>query len=235
MPAFLTRSRKPLKAQIQRSAGEPSPFSRGMFNRYYSCCQDPMSNAKRLMCTPPQILAVALSVATSFAVASTSLQAEINKLMGVMGWPDMARIALQRGDLQKAAKAKLAGPDKAACIDKQYTEQRVLAEISAGYAEVYTDPAIVAETSKFMSSPGAKKILAAVASRAPAAGAGTAYEENKSSAWNSLTSEERDRFTAFANSPAGKAYDEVRSRQIQAHQRRLARLANEIVAECSRR
>jgi len=178
-------------------------------------------------------LVLGLSIAVGSPAANAPLETEIAKLLDAMGWPEMIRVALQRGDLQKAAKAKLPGPEKAACIDSQYTEQRVLAQIAAGYAEVYTDPTIVAETTRFMASPGAKRILAAVAARAPAVGASAAYEEGKASAWNSLKPEERDRFIAFANSPAGKAYGEVRSKQTQAHQRRLALLSSEIVERCS--
>ena len=179
-------------------------------------------------------IALALAFTATVATASSSLTVEIDKLMEALGWPGMVRISLQRGDLQKAAKAKLPEPDKADCIAGKYTEKRILSEIAAGYAEVYTDPTIVSETTMFMSAPGARKILAAVSARAPAVGPSAAYEQNKSSAWNSLTSEERDRFTEFAKSPAGKAYIEVRARQTQVHQRRLARLAAEVVEQCSK-
>jgi hypothetical protein len=178
-------------------------------------------------------LALAAPLQAQLATAASSLQTEIDRLMLALGWPEMVQVSLQRGDMQRASKAKLPS-DRAACVDAKYTEQRVLQEIAAGYAEVYSDATLVADTVKFMSDPGAKRILSAVAARAPTVGAGAAHEQAKNSAWDSLTPEEQKRFKEFTASEAGKAYIAIRPKQLQVHQQRLANLATSVAQECGR-
>jgi hypothetical protein len=179
------------------------------------------------------LLLTALIFPTQTVLAVGNLSAEIDRLVRIAGWPEMIHLSLQRGDLQRVAKAKLTSADRSSCVDSKYTEERVLAEIKDGYADVYSDPSIVANTADFMAKPGAKKIFAAVAARTPAVGTSAAHEQVKEGAWDSLTSEERQTYIEFASSEAGKAYLSVRPKQLRAHQERLARLAGAIAAECN--
>ncbi len=170
-----------------------------------------------------------------FLAQEPQLEVEISRLMDALGWPRMVSIALQRGDLQRVAKTKLREPSETAtaCVDERYTQKRVLARIAAGYQQVYSDPTVVAETTRYVAEPGFQQLLAKMAARAPAVGASAAHEESKSSAWQSLTPEEQRKFREFSETVAGKTYLAVRPAQLKAHQAQLAALAEEIVQECS--
>lgn len=166
------------------------------------------------------------------AVAVGDLHAEIERLMLNLGWHQMVRVSLERGDVQKIAKAKLP-PEAWQCVDSKYTERRVLDEIAAGYAEVYSEPNIVSTTADFVAKPGAKRILAAVADRAPAVGASAAYQEVRGPALATLTPEERQELREFDQSDAGRTYVEVSAKQLRVHHDRLEGLATSIANECS--
>jgi hypothetical protein len=180
-------------------------------------------------------LAAGLSVAQPTSSERSALQAEIARMIVVLGWPRMVDITLQRGDLQRVAASKLQTktPEGLQCINQKYTQRRVLDEIAKGYERVYSDPAIVAEISRFYSHPGGKRIQEQVASRAPAVGAQAAYEGSKDSHWNLLTPEEKRAFTEFGSSPAGRAYVEGRPLQLKVHSEMLLALAARIAGECS--
>jgi hypothetical protein len=180
-------------------------------------------------------LAAGLSVAQSTLSEPSPLQAEIARMIVVLGWPKMVDITLQRGDLQRVAASKLPTntPEALECVNQKYTQRRVLDEIAKGYEKVYSDPAIVAEISRFYSLPGGKRIQDQVAARAPAVGAQAAYEGSKDSHWTLLTPEEGRAFTEFANSPAGKAYIAGRPLQLKIHGEILQALAARVASECS--
>lgn len=154
--------------------------------------------------------------------------------MNAAGWPHMIEIALSRGDLQRAAKARLGAmsDEQAACIDKQYTQDRVLDRILIGYMQLYSDRKIVSGITRFYESPGGKRILDKVAERSRQIGAAAAHSESKSAASDVLTPEEKAAFAEFASSPSGKAYLELRPTQLRIHQAELAALADEIGRKC---
>lgn len=173
------------------------------------------------------------SAEMSSASASSRLHSEVVKMTEAMAWPEMIRIALARDDLQRKARAQVSSEKAAECVNQKYTVERVLAEIVAGYEQIYSDPDVVAQITRFIAEPGAKKIFAAVAARAPAVGVSAAYEEHKSSPVAKLTPEEIARFDVFAKSEAGKAYLAMRPAQQRVHQERLAALAGRVARECS--
>jgi hypothetical protein len=162
------------------------------------------------------------------------LHAAVAALVQAIDWPGMIRASLQRGDLQRAAKAKLQTAQGAACVDQKYTEQRVLDEIVAGYEQTYTDADVVSQIATFLVTPAAQKIVGAVTARTPAVGASAAATgSGRPAGWDSLTAEERSQWDAFGKSSAGKAYLAARQVQSRVHRERLANLANEVVKECS--
>ena len=152
--------------------------------------------------------------------------------MNALGWPKIIAISLERGDLQRSAKAQLP-LDRAICVDGKYNSQIVLSEIAAGYAQVYSDPELVAETAKFIAEPGAQRILDAIALQARTVGASTAHEQKIPSAFALLSEEDKKRFVKFKDSPAGIAYLTVRPMQLQVHKQRLAKLSARVVQDCN--
>ncbi len=166
---------------------------------------------------------------------ATVSEAQIRKMMDAINWPEMIELSLQRGDLQRAAKASAGvGPEQIRCIDEKYTGKRVLTRIAAGYLRVYSDPAIVEAITAHHKSSGSRRLLDRIASRTPARGAKGAYEAGKSTAHAALTKEEQREFGVFAISPAGKEYLAMRPTQLIIHQEELNALKKEIVDECSR-
>jgi hypothetical protein len=166
---------------------------------------------------------------------STVSEAQIRKMMDAINWPQMIALSLQRGDLQRAAKASVgAGPEQGRCIEEKYTSKRVLARIASGYLRVYSDPAIVAAITAHHETSGARRLLAKVASRTPSLGAKGAYEAGKSTAYDALTKEEQREFGQFGLSPAGKEYLAKRPTQLIIHQEELDALKKEIIAECGK-
>jgi hypothetical protein len=180
------------------------------------------------------LVAFAFGSITATSFAKGELEVQIERLMQAANWPEMVRVSLQRGDIQRVAKAYLSTDEEKACVDASYTEQKVLARIAEGYAELYSDAALVAETANFINEPGARKIFSAVAARAPAVGASAAYEEQKAGAWSRLTAAEQKRFAEWVATPAGKYYLSVRPRQQRVHQEKLAQLGREILKSCRR-
>lgn len=182
------------------------------------------------------LLVARWSIAQPTPSKPSTLQSEIARMMDILGWPRMVGTTLQRGDLQRVAVSKLAvkSTEAVECVNTRYTQQLVLDEIAKGYERVYTDPAIVAEISRFYGQPAGQRILNKVAARAPAVGASAAYEESKSSHWDMLTPEEKRAFGEFGTSPAGQAYIQGRPTQQKVHGEVLLALASRIASECSR-
>lgn len=177
---------------------------------------------------------IVLPVARAQPMSDTTLQQEIRRMMTALGWPRMIEIALDRGDLQRAAKTRLGhlSDAQAACVDRSYTPERVLEKISDGYAELYSDSEIVVGITRFSESKGGKRILDKVAERSKQVGAAAAHLESKATAYDSLTPEDRAIFAKFTASPSGKAYLEGRPAQLRIHKAKFIVLADEIGRQC---
>lgn len=175
-----------------------------------------------------------IATAQAQTTVASQLEQEVDRMMNAHGWPRMIRIALDRGDLQRAALGRL---DRLAsvspeCLNQKYTQERVLGKIRLGQMQIYSDPEIVAGIARFHESQAGKRILDKVAERAKQVGAATAYLESKESASKLLTPEEAAVFAKFADSPAGKAYIKLRDPLLRALQVQLATLADEVGYEC---
>ncbi|MFC7516033.1 hypothetical protein ACFQUU_13545 [Herbaspirillum sp. GCM10030257] len=172
--------------------------------------------------------------ATTESVSST-LEVEVHRMMDALGWPRMVNISLQRGDIQRRGRARFgiqSSDPLGQCFDEKYTPERVLERVSAGYQQVYSDPKVVSEITRYALEPGFRKILDKIANRSPAVGAKAAYEEHKISPLDSLTEDEKLEFSEFANSIAGKAYLGTREAQLKVHQAEFTMLADQIMKEC---
>ena len=187
------------------------------------------------------LILIALSLIAPIASADqvkpqADIRMEVERMMKALGWDRMVKTSLERGSIQQAAKAKIGNADSSRirCVNEKYTETRVLSRISEGYLKVYSDPAIVSGITQFMGQSGGQKILEKIAARSKEVGARAAYEEGKSGAIDLLTSDEREAFARFEQSPAGKAYVKMRPLQLKVHQQELAALADEVAHECSK-
>jgi hypothetical protein len=185
-----------------------------------------------IICAGPSI---SFAQETTASESAKALQLEVNKMMETLGWPRMIEMALARGDMQRTAIAHIGGPlsQQAKCVEQGYVKARVLERIAVGYMKTYDDPKIVADITKFIGASGGQKILGKLVDRSKAVGVTNALEEKKSNAYQSLTPSEKQIFTEFSESPAGKVNISVRPAQLKIHKEELTKLADQIVKECS--
>lgn len=182
----------------------------------------------------PGLLAATICISTIAAPPANekeALSVEIVRLMNNMHWRRMIAISLERGDTQSLAKrAAVITAEQRACIDRQYTEDAILALIATSYEQVYSSSQVVAEINGFAESSGGQKILANVADRSKQVGARAAAEGLKPELL--LTPQEQRYFELFSGSAAGREYLEARRRLPTIQRELLSEFAVSVQGKC---
>lgn len=195
------------------------------------------SPTKRVLAIKHHLLGVLAVTLTVGAVAApptnekVALTVEIARLVNNLHWRQMISTSLQRGDTQAPAKRAISlTEEQRACVDREYTEDAVLALIVASYEKVYSTSQVVAEVNGFVESTGGQKILATVAEQTKQVGARAAGEKLKPELV--LTPQEKKYFELFAASTAGREYLEARRRLPTIQRELFAQFAVSVQSKC---